>query len=62
MSADTLCLRACFPTVFKAMTLNRDTVSSQQLGHLGLVGATIRELGIIEKIDARLDLNERNVD
>jgi len=41
------------------MTLNRDTVSSEQLGHLGLVAATIRELGIIEKIDARLDLNER---
>lgn len=41
------------------MSLNRDTVSSEQLGHLGLVAATIRELGIIEKIDARLDLNER---
>ena len=41
------------------MTLNRDTVSSEQLGHLGLVAATIRELGIIEKIDAHLDLNER---
>ena len=40
-------------------SLNRDTVSSEQLGHLGLVAATIRELGIIEKIDARLDLNER---
>jgi transposase len=41
------------------MSLNRDTVSSEQLGHLGLVAATIRELGIIDKIDARLDLNER---
>lgn len=41
------------------MSLNRDTVSSEQLGHLGLVAATIRELGIIEKIDARLALNER---
>ncbi|KTD45046.1 IS1634 family transposase [Legionella parisiensis] len=41
------------------MALNRDTVSSEQLGHLGLVAATIRELGIIDKIDARLDLNER---
>ena len=41
------------------MSLNCDTVSSEQLGHLGLVAATIRELGIIEKIDARLDLNER---
>lgn len=38
--------------------LNRDTVSSEQLGHLGLVAATIRELRIIEKIDARLKLNE----
>ena len=33
------------------MSLNRDTVSSEQLGHLGLVAATIRELGIIDKID-----------
>lgn len=39
--------------------LNRDTVRSEQLGHLGLVAATIRELGIIEKIDARLNFNER---
>lgn len=39
--------------------LNRDTVSSEHLGHLGLVAATIRELGIIEKIDSRLELNER---
>lgn len=38
--------------------LNRDTVSSEQLGHLGLVASTIGELGIIEKIDARLALNE----
>ncbi len=41
------------------MPLNSDTVSSEQLGHLGLVAATIRELGIIERIDARLDLNDR---
>ena len=41
------------------MSLNRDTVSSEQLGHLGLVAATIMELGIIERIDARLDLNDR---
>ena len=39
--------------------LNRDTVSSEQLGHLGLVAATIKELGIIERIDARLALNEK---
>jgi transposase len=47
----------CF--LLKTMTLNRDTVSSEQLGHLGLVAATIRELGIIERIDARLELSER---
>lgn len=41
------------------MPLNRDTVSSEQLGHLGLVAATIQELGIIDKIDARLDFNEQ---
>jgi transposase len=28
------------------------------LGHLGLVAATIRRLGLIEKLDNRLDLNE----
>ena len=39
--------------------LNRDTVSSEHLGHLGLVAATIRELGIIERIDARLELNQK---
>ena len=49
MVLDTLCLRACCITVFKAMALNRDTVSSEQRGHLGLVAATIRELGIIDK-------------
>jgi transposase len=51
--------RMFFLVMFNTMPLNRDTVSSEQLGHLGLVAATIRELGIIEKIDARLDLNER---
>ena len=51
--------RMFFLVMFNTMPLNRDTVSSEQLGHLGLVSATIRELGIIEKIDARLDLNER---
>lgn len=39
--------------------LNQDNVSSEQLGHLGLIAATIRELGIIERIDARLELNEK---
>lgn len=41
------------------MSLDSDSVSSEQLGHLGLVAATIIELGIIEKIDKRLDLNLR---
>ena len=41
------------------MSLDGNTVTSEQLGHLGLVAATIREFGIIEKIDARLYLNER---
>ncbi len=40
------------------MELNSETVKSEQLGHLGLVAAVIRELGIIDKIDARLSLNE----
>ena len=44
---------------FETISFNRDTVSSEQLSHLGLVAATIRELGIIEKIDARLELNNR---
>ncbi len=39
--------------------LNQESVSSEQLGHLGLVVATIRELGIIERIDARLELNQK---
>jgi hypothetical protein len=30
-----------------------DAVYSQQLGHLGLLAATIKELGLIERIDAR---------
>jgi transposase len=39
------------------MALSRDNVSSEQLGHLGLVAAVIRDLGIIEKIDSRIELN-----
>lgn len=42
--------------------LNQDSVSSEQLGHLGLVAATIRELGLIERIDARLVLDEKKGD
>jgi len=33
--------------------LTRDSVSSEQLGHLGVISATIKELGLIERIDAR---------
>lgn len=40
------------------MELNSDTVKSETLGHLGLVAATITELGIIDKIDSRIELNE----
>ncbi len=35
-----------------------ETVSSQRLGALGLIAATIQKLGLIEKIDARLELND----
>lgn len=38
---------------------NQESVSSEQLGHLGLVAGTIRELGLIERIDARLELNQK---
>lgn len=40
------------------MNLSSETVGSNQLGALGLIGSVIRELGIIEKIDARIPLNE----
>ena len=39
--------------------LTQDTVSSEQLGHLGVIAATIKELGLIERINARLSLNEK---
>jgi transposase len=39
--------------------LDSNSVSSEQLGHLGLVAATIRELGLIERIDARIELDEK---
>ncbi len=39
--------------------LTRDSVSSEQLGHLGVISATIKELGLIERIDARLGLDEK---
>ena len=40
------------------MLYNRGNVSSRHLGHLGLVAATIAELGIVDKIDSRIELNE----
>ena len=40
------------------MSLNSETVSSEHLGHLWLVAATIRKLCLIEKLDSRLDLSE----
>lgn len=40
------------------MELTSTNVKSEQLGHLGLVAATIHELGIIEKLDKRLPLNK----
>lgn len=39
--------------------LSSDTVSSKQLGYLGIIAATIKELGLVERIDARLALNEK---
>lgn len=39
------------------MELTSENVKSEQLGHLGLISAVIRELGIIEKIDARIELS-----
>lgn len=39
--------------------LSRETVISEQLGHFGLVAATIHELGLIERIDSRLALDEK---
>lgn len=40
------------------MQLSSEQVKSQQLGHLGLVAATIQELGIIDKIDKCLTFNK----
>jgi transposase len=39
--------------------LDSNSVGSEQLGHLGLVVATIRELGLIERIDSRIALDEQ---
>jgi len=39
------------------MELNNQTVSSRQLGCLGLIAAVIRKLKIIEKVDEKLDVD-----
>lgn len=39
--------------------IDSNNVSSEQIGHLGLVAATIRELGLIERIDSRIALDEK---
>ena len=41
--------RMFFLMMFNAMSFNRDTVSSAQLGPLGLVAATIEELGVLQR-------------
>ena len=40
------------------MNLTSETVKSEYLGPLGLLASVIHELGIIEKIEARIPLNE----
>lgn len=40
------------------MSYSSDNVRSEQLGHLGLLASVIHDLGIIEKIDSRIELNE----
>lgn len=40
------------------MELSSKNVRTKQLGHLGLVAATIHDLGLIEKIDARIALDK----
>ena len=40
------------------MELSSKNVCTKQLGHLGLVAATIIDLGLIEKIDARIALDK----
>lgn len=41
------------------LSSDSNNVHSEQLGHLGLIAATIRQLGIIEKIDDRIELSEK---
>jgi len=40
------------------MNLNHQNITSEPLGHLGLVAATIKKLGIDKKIDERLHLDK----
>ncbi len=40
------------------MELSSKNVSTKHLGHLGLVASTIKDMGLIEKIDARLSLDQ----
>jgi transposase len=40
------------------MSFTSETVTSEKLGALGLIASTIHKLGLIEKLDARLDLSE----
>ena len=40
------------------MSFTSETVVSEQLGALGLIAATVQRIGLIEKIDSRIELNE----
>ena len=41
-----------------AMELSSKNVRTKHLGHLGLVASTIKDIGLIEKIDARITLDK----
>jgi len=40
------------------IALKADTFSTEHLGHLGVIAATIKRLGLIEKIDKRLPVSK----
>ena len=40
------------------MDLSSETVRSEQLGHLGLLAATIEDIGLIDKVNERIPLSE----
>jgi len=42
-----------------AVELSSKNVRTKNLGHLGLVASTIKDIGLIEKVDARLCLNKK---